>query len=280
MGMPKPGTVIELARTSALPLQLDQRGRLLFQSGLPTVESQIRRLEDMVPVLSDHPATGPAELYYMYRAVAFPEHRDLFAGAGIRYDVTVIRPGTAGGEYVKTMGHFHPLKPGHEIAYPEVYEVLHGRAHFLLQCPAPADAVVIEAERGERVLIPPGYGHVTINPGEEWLVLANLVADEFRADYSVYLQAGGAVYRELPGSSGPSGSPGPSGSVGLPGGRWEPNHRYGTVPTLRFMRPAQLAASGLLPGEPLYSAFLRDPARFDYLRNPQSCRYLGEVLPA
>jgi glucose-6-phosphate isomerase len=68
-----------------------------------------------------------------------------------------------GGEYVKTKGHHHPENPA-GTGYPELYEVLDGTAHFQLQTKALDDVVLIEVHKGDIIAIPPGYGHVTINP--------------------------------------------------------------------------------------------------------------------
>jgi len=38
-----------------------------------------------------------------------------------------------GIEFVKTAGHYHPLIEGTGYTYPEIYEVLSGVAHYLLQ---------------------------------------------------------------------------------------------------------------------------------------------------
>ncbi|WP_301664617.1 glucose-6-phosphate isomerase family protein [Methanoculleus frigidifontis] len=98
--------------------------------------------------------------------------RRWLAEQNVRFDITVIPPGAVGGEYVKTKGHYHPLTPA-GIGYPELYQVLAGEAHYLLQRKNLRDVVVVTAKAGEFVLIPPGYGHVTVNPGKENLVMAN-----------------------------------------------------------------------------------------------------------
>jgi len=98
---------------------------------------------------------------------------------GIRYDITVIPPANPGGEYVKTKGHYHPENAA-GVVYPELYEVMGGRAHFLLQKKSLDDIALIEAHKGDIVVIPPGYGHVTINPTlDQKLTMANLVSTRF-----------------------------------------------------------------------------------------------------
>lgn len=264
----------DLEAVSSLPVRLDGEGRLRFRGGLEPVAPAVRTAADLEPVLADGEAgraafrpggdgggIGPAAgVYFMYRGVGFPAHRALFEAHGLRYDITVVRPGTLGAEYVKTFGHYHPLAPGQALAYPEVYEVLAGRGHFLLQEPAPAagggwrvsDAVLVEAGPGEKVVIPPGYGHVTINPGEGWLVIGNLVAIAFQALYEPFREARGAAYYELAGEG------------------FRPNPRYGPVPPLRRLPPSVAPALGVRPGVPLYRAFLDGPERFRFLRDPRS----------
>ncbi len=84
--------------------------------------------------------------------------RRWLAEQNIRFDITVIPPGAVGGEYVTAKGHYHPASPA-GIGYPELYQVLAGEAHYLLQRKDLRDIVVVIAKAGEFVLIPPGYGH-------------------------------------------------------------------------------------------------------------------------
>ena len=144
------------------------------------------------------------------------------------------------------------------LAYPEVYEVVAGQAHFLLQRPAVGgaavqDVVLVEAGPRDKVLIPPGYGHVTVNAGGDWLVLANLVADGFQAIYEPYRLGRGAAYYEVAGRG------------------FVANPRYGCVPALRRLPPRPYPELGLVPDTPLYRAFVADPARFRFLRRPDAC---------
>jgi glucose-6-phosphate isomerase len=108
----------------------------------------------------------------------------------------VIPPLVVGGEFAKTHGHYHP---GSEdgSAYPEVYQVLRGRAEFIMQRKnrnGSVDTMAIDARDGEVVLLPPGWGHVTINKGADTLVLGNLVYDHFGAAYTEYEDNQGAAF--------------------------------------------------------------------------------------
>lgn len=162
--------------------------------GKKRIAPKIRTVDGMRPVLcspeklGDLPSTTPT--YFMYREAA--------RFGSIRYDITRILAMDLGGEKNKTYGHVHPESES-GAAWPEVYEVLSGAAHFLLQKIAPLgveDAILLSAKEGERLVIPPGYGHVTINAGKVDLVLANLVSDGFEADYSLFGERQGACYYE------------------------------------------------------------------------------------
>lgn len=158
------------------------------------IAPSVRTFSQMRPVLAnpekecridpDEPA------YYMYRAV------ETFKN--LRYDITRITCLDLCGERCKTYGHAHP-KNQKGTTWPEIYEVIQGNAHFLLQRVNELgvdDAVLLSAKKGECLLIPPGYGHVTINAGKTELVLANLVSDRFEADYSAYTNRRGACFYE------------------------------------------------------------------------------------
>ena len=158
----------------------------------------IRTIRDMRGVLADPHCPGCGPLYYMYRDLArSAADRRWLAGHRLRYDITVIPPRDLCGEYVKTKGHYHPDNPA-GTGYPELYEVTEGRAQFLLQSRALDDVVLIHAETGTRVAIPPGYGHITINPSPDaTLSLANLVSTAFESEYGAYEALHGAAYYVL-----------------------------------------------------------------------------------
>ncbi len=127
--------------------------------------------------------------YFMYRAVKSNEK--------LRFDITEILPETLGKENNKTYGHYHP-KSKDSLEYPEIYQVLEGNAAFILQkhTEKGIKCAIISAKKGESIIIPPKYGHVSINKStKENLVLANLVCSDFESDYSEYKKnTGAAVY--------------------------------------------------------------------------------------
>lgn len=224
-----------------------------LQFGANRVEPEVRRLGDMRDVVSGGGDPG-RELYYMYRDLALSRgDRSIILDSRLRYDITVIPPGNIGPEYVKTAGHYHPEVPGAGCTYPEVYEVLRGTAHYVLQKREGGritDVAVVEAGEGDHVVIPPGYGHVTVNPSNRELAMANWVSRDFESLYGPYQKCGGAAYFELA------------------GGGLVPNGRYGPVPGARRLRPPSFRKVGLGRGKEMYG-LVRDIEKLEFLNRPR-----------
>ena len=253
----------DLEGTSGLPLRLADDGRVVFGGDLPPVEPAVRTRTEMREVLADPDATGPDQLYFMYRDVGRPADKARTAPRGLRYDITVIVPAHLGQEWSKTFGHYHPKDPEGQF-YPEVYEVISGSAIYLLQRRGPDgridDVLAIPAGPGEKVFMLPGYGHATINVGGEPLVMANWVAGEFASEYGDYRERRGAAYYALTGGD----------AV-----RWQANPNYAAVPEARIRAPRCPAdTTGLQAGRPMYLDGVAHPERLEYL--VRAARYRGD----
>lgn len=221
-------------------------------------EAAVRRAADMADVIADKEwlkENMDAELYYMFRDLWRAEDRETILQNRLRYDITIIPPRRMGMEFVKTQGHYHPeCCPG--LTYPEIYEVQEGRAHYLLQKKEEGrivDVVLVEAEAGDKVIIPPNYGHVTINPSEEALRMANWVSNAFASLYQEFNSMGGAAYFELV------------------DGRFVRNPRYGEVPELRRVKPAEIPELGIVREMDMYELIKR-PSSLEFLNRPD--RYM------
>lgn len=248
----------DVSERTGLPLKVGPDGRILFGDGLPEVVPEPRTLEDMRPVLYNQTAVEPAELYYMYRGLGRPDEVARIGRHHLRYDLTVLVPGLVGGEYVKTAGHYHPAIPGRNQTYPELYQVIAGQAHYLLQRPDEhglSDVVIVDAGPGDALYVPPGYGHVTINPGRQPLVMVNVVDGSFHSIYGPYRERHGAAYYEIEDHD---------------RNYVVANAHYENPPEPRLARPTDLARLGLRPGVPLYVQLAERPEVFTFLSDPPS----------
>lgn len=174
------------------------------------IKPDIRYLNQMNAVLYGRKWAKTAsnfEVYYMYRGVKKKN--------GLRYDITVIPSKMLGKEFVKTKGHEHSNN------YGELYIVLEGEAIYLMQrCKKHQieDVYAVKAKKGEAVIIPPGYGHITINPSKRELKEANWLNEKCQNIYNLFTEKQGACYYYL--KSG-----------------WVKNKNYQKVPKLRFEKP-------------------------------------------
>jgi glucose-6-phosphate isomerase len=77
---------------------------------------------------------------------------------------------------------------------------------------------VIKAKKGDIIKIPAGYGHVTINPSNQELKMANWVKEEDKGNFSLFEKTHGACYYYTKNG-------------------WVKNENYKNVPELRFEEP-------------------------------------------
>src|SRR3989344_2193761 len=187
---------IDLKSASGLPLKL-AGGKLVLGKGAVGQPVDIRTGERMRAVLQSPDAEAPGEFYYMHRDVHMKKDEKKIRAANLRYDITILSPFAVGDEYNKTFGHYHPKVPGTGTWYPEVYEVLHGHAHYLLQNGDATEFLVYDARAGDKCVMLPGFGHITVNPSlKENLVMANWVYPGFSSDYGPIEAKRGAEWYE------------------------------------------------------------------------------------
>jgi len=227
--------------------------------------ADVRKLQDMEDVVFDREWFEKTyernkDMYYMFRDLAKSDaDHEAIESHHLRYDITRIPPGMLGSEYVKTVGHYHPPVPGTDVSYPEIYQVLDGSATYLLQKVEPGeedivlDVAVIKAEKGDLVLVPPGYGHVTINASDKTLEMANWVCRDFSSVYEPIKRLSGAAYFLLKDG-------------------FAKNPLYRDIPPIRYLKPLGFDEIGLVSGESMYDLVHR-AEKLRFLSAPQD--YMG-----
>ncbi|MBM4242085.1 MAG: glucose-6-phosphate isomerase [Euryarchaeota archaeon] len=242
------------------------KSKRVLEFGGNSVIPDIRKLSDMRDVIYDIEwlkTAKDADLYYMYRDLALnSQDRAIIMENGLRYDITVIPPGNLGVECIKTAGHYHPLIDNTRYSYPEVYEVLEGMAHYLLQRRKNGiimDVVMIEANEGDKVIVPPNYGHITINPSHEELKMANWVSRDFESIYEPYKECGGGAYFELRNRS------------------IIPNEKCNHLLDIRYLKPTNISTVGFYKDKDMYG-LIKDVKKLGYLNKPQDYDWLWELV--
>ncbi|MEI8330106.1 MAG: glucose-6-phosphate isomerase family protein [Methanomicrobiales archaeon] len=97
---------------------------------------------------------------------------------------------------IKQKGIITPAGPS-GTGYPEIYKVLAGEAHYLIQNEDCSEIIMIAASARDVVVIPLEYGHVTINPTRSTLLhMANFVSSQGSSNYLGYEAKNDAAFFE------------------------------------------------------------------------------------
>ena len=240
------------------PLQYDGYGR--------------KHVKQMIGLLRDERELNLDEDYYdVYRGIRLPEDQDLLESKKYRYDITVVMDGTVNGECKKTSGHYHGYNPQHTNTYAEVYEVIKGTALYVLQradnfedSPENVkidDLILAVVKEGQTILIPPNYGHCSINIGEGPLVFSNLAYVPCPVTYDSVRHYHGMswyVLRE-------------NGKV-----RVVANPHYPDAPKPKFAKVKENPKLGVQFGRPVYQAYKENPEAFNFLGDPDP--YVADIM--
>ncbi len=235
-------------------------GKLKLPANMAFSEEVGRRAKDLSAVLYANPLKPENVIYRVWKNVRKTADENQINKVKLSYDITVIYPGKIGREFPKTFGHYH----SEDIAgtgYPELYDVLSGRAWFLIQRPAKLnpkkleEIYLIEANEGEKVIVPPGFGHIAINPDIKDLALANWRASNFIYDYESYSNLRGSGYYVMESKNGASAD-------------FEKNRYYEMVPDLKKISPKPVPELGIITYEPAYD-MIKKPERLLFLVKPE-----------
>jgi len=247
-----------LQEACGLPVAFDaDTCELVLGEGLNSPSYCVRKLHDLDPVWANPVADADRVIYRYTTGLYFKEDAAVWTTANVAYGIVIFAPGVFGGEYVKSSGQYHPPTPPSGMATPEIYTVLSGVGHFLLQKAKPPydrieDVVMVEVRAGESFVVPPDYGHLQINPSPEPLVFSYTVKDGMKGHYDAFKSRRGAVYYEM--ADGPE--------------RHVFNSRYGARLLLRRLRAADLRQIPGINGKVTYQ-FIRDRLpQFMFLTDP------------
>lgn len=249
-----------ISNQAGLPLTY-RNGELQAGAGVVGGKKSVRRVRDLNPVLFESAGRRTDDeraVYYVWRDLKQKKDAEEIAHRKIRYDITALTSEPIGREPPKTFGHYH-AKDISGVTFPEVYAVLSGMAWWIIQRPKKNDprtieeAYLVEAHEGEKAVMPPGFGHITINPGSVPLILSNWIGDFFQYDYDTYENLHGACYWALE----------TDGAVAF-----EKNSFYYTVPDLTKLQPREIPQLGIMKKKPLYS-IIEHPEHLDFLLHPK-----------
>jgi len=251
--------LLDLEPQTGLPVRIEtQSCDFLIGAGLNVPTFRTRMLRELDPVWANG-ANGDDRVIYRYSSPLWrTDDADVWRQARLGYGIVYFPPGVYGGEYVKSSGQYHAILPGHTMATPEIYTVLVGKGHFMLQHSTPpydeiTDAVLVEADAGETFVVPPDYGHLQINPTDGPLAFSYTVTNPLTSNYEPFRRLRGAMYYEM--ADGPE--------------RFAFDPRYQRGVPLRVIKAAALRQVPLAETKADYAEVRRSLPDLGFLTKPQ-----------
>jgi len=257
----------DLSKLFGFEVKLKSESELVFGSDVNQDKPEIRFEDDLKGLTYNKELKlRHKPIYYMYRNRHKEKDEKIIRRCKVRYDITLIPPLMIGKEFVKTSGHFHPEKPGTKIAYPEVYEVVSGQALYLLIGSVPpynsvTEVYLCEVNSGEKAIMPPNFGHITINVKNEPLLMTNWVAEDFNSIYGPFEEKHGGTHFLIKNTE----------------YRIIKNNNWGEVPRPKIVRPKNLPGFGLKFGKPMYVQGISNPQKLKYLTDPE--KFIDALRP-
>lgn len=111
-------------------------------------------------------------LIYEFYELGCPERE-----GDLAFGTTILYPGTVGGEYYMTKGHFHT-----QLATSEVYYTLSGEGYMMMENPE-GETIEMPLSKKQAVYVPRRYAHRTVNTGKGPLVVFFTFAADAGHDY-------------------------------------------------------------------------------------------------
>lgn len=252
-------------KNSGLPIYYNEEsGLLAFSAPLIYDGYGTKKLKQMKGLFEHDENNDPEETVYdVYRNIRFPEDEESLQCDKFAYDITIVKQGMIGEERKKTSGHYHSWNKMRTSTYPEVYEVISGTAIYILQRADNFedlnyenlkidDIIVVRVQAGQAIIIPPNYGHCSINGGEGDMIFSNLAYTPCSVDYApVRHYHGLGAY------------------IGYANGKLtvKKNGNYSNLPNLKFAEVKENEHLGIVFNKPIYQSYKEHPEAFDFLGN-------------
>lgn len=216
---------------------------------------EIRRLEHIRASLRDPHCCGPEDVYAIAMDVARMQDRDELKKRMLLFGVVTYAAGRLGEEPIRSQGHVHRISQHSGCSPPELYEIWQGKAIVYMQeyvDDDPGRCFAVLAGPGEKVLVPPGWGHATISADPDTPLTFGAWCDrEYGFEYeAVRAHKGLAWYPLLQGKN----------------VVWQHNPRY-IAGRLQVVTPRHYTEFGL-SSAPIYQQFIDEPARFQFISRP------------
>jgi glucose-6-phosphate isomerase, archaeal len=257
-----------LSEINGFPLFFNPTTLVLETSPNYAIKRSSRYLSDLVEVMFS-PDSLPldVELFHLDHLINAPtDELSILKEKDLAYGFTILPARMIGREFVKTHGHSHPSIIGKHYSFPEIYAQISGLMWLFLQKHHPDDLSVIEEcylikmQPGDKVLIPPNYAHMQINPSpNEPSITAGLYSQTVKPEFGFYKQKKGFAYYIL--------DKGDDIEV-----LQNPNYSH-HPPMIQLNQTTSTIFQVDDPLPPLWISLMKTPGSYGFLSNPSETAY-------
>jgi glucose-6-phosphate isomerase, archaeal len=237
------------------------KGQLDFRYG-PGVfgpQPEYRSLDAIRRSLRDPNCAGPDPVYAIAMDVGRIEDRGELRRRMLLFGIVMYAKGRLGDGPVRSQGHVHAISPHCGWSAPELLEIWEGRAIVYGQEKSgndPGRCRAVEAKRGERVVVPPGWAHYIVNADvSSNLILGAWCDREYAFEYAQMRAHRGLAWFPVITDEGKI--------------RWEPNPAY-SFSVIECRKAQDYSWLGLSPRMPIYEHVHHNPASIQWVSDPAS----------
>jgi glucose-6-phosphate isomerase len=220
-------------------------------------EPEHRRLATIRASLHNPDCEGPDPVYSIVMDVGRKEHLAELHRRMLLFGVVEYPAGRLGNEPVRSQGHVHALSLHSGWSAPELFEIWEGRAIIYAQQHAtddPGRCIIVEANPGDQVVVPPGWAHCVINADPNARMIFSAWCDrQFGFVYDEVRAHGGLAWYPLLDDQDEI--------------HWHPNPRYATA-SLSCHKARSYAELGLCESLPIYEQFARNQESVQWVSDP------------
>lgn len=265
--------MINLKNTSGLDIQFnaDRRKVIVADNVIVSAIAQ-KKLQQMQPVIINDNLICPEIFYTIYAHLFRKKDSEMWKNSTLVYDLTFMLPNLAGIEFVKTFGHYNDINSNNKYGTIELIEIVYGAGAVIIQRArkkanyVPGTTIdkiysfdeldeiyILKVTKGDKLLIPPGYGYTLINTKNQILVAGTLSSKNRIPVCDPYLDMHGAGYYLIRKNA-----------------RQEivKNPKYKILPKIKKIKPVEFnKLLNIKSSQPLYTQATKTPEKFGYLKN-------------
>jgi glucose-6-phosphate isomerase len=240
---------------------------MAFRYGLGVFgpQPEYRSLSAIRPSLRNPNSSGPDPVYSIAMDVGRSEDLKELKRRMLLFGIVMYASGRLGDEPVRSQGHIHAISPHCGWSTPEIFEIWEGHAIIYGQEKSgddPGRCIAIDAGRGERVVMPPGWAHYVVNADRHSKLIFGAWCDrQYGFDYTQMRAHHGLAWFPLITEEGEI--------------SWASNPSY--LPSkLQRRRAREYPELSLSSSVPIYELFRRDPESVQWVSDPARLSNLWE----